>query len=110
MASNSGAKITRRSFVERCIGAAAVASTAVKPISHLHDSLSIASSTRADGVDQNPIRRRGTGLRALDAGRASAGLTLFAPLTGDGTVYLIDFQGRLERQGPMGGTSSESSS
>lgn len=46
-------------------------------------------------VDQNPIRRRGTGLRALDAARASAGFTLFAPLPGDGTVYLIDLNGKI---------------
>jgi hypothetical protein len=43
-------------------------------------------------VDQNPIRRRGTGLRALDEARASPGLTLFAPLGGK-TVYLIDLHG-----------------
>ncbi len=86
MGSNSGEKITRRNFAETCIGAAAVASTAVRSISYLPNALSIGSSTRAAGVDQNPIRRRGTGLRALDAGRTFPGLTLFAPLTGDGTV------------------------
>ncbi len=95
MASNSGAKITRRSFAETCIGAAAVASPAVRPISHLHDTLSIGSSPGAIGVEQNPIRRRGTGLRALDAGQACPGFTLFAPLTGDGTVYLVDLHGRV---------------
>jgi hypothetical protein len=46
-------------------------------------------------VDQNPIRRRGTGLRALDAGRASAGFTLFTPVSGDGTVYLVDLKGQV---------------
>jgi uncharacterized protein (UPF0248 family) len=48
----------------------------------------------ATPVDQNTIRRRGTGLRALDAARSSPGLTLFAPMTGVGTVYLIDVKGK----------------
>ncbi|MBZ5619593.1 MAG: aryl-sulfate sulfotransferase [Acidobacteriia bacterium] len=52
-------------------------------------------STPGTTVDQNPIRRRGTGLRALDAAKASAGLTLFAPMHGDGTVYLVDLNGTI---------------
>ncbi|MFE0099036.1 aryl-sulfate sulfotransferase [Streptomyces sp. NPDC059009] len=44
-------------------------------------------------VDQNQRRRRGTGLIALDPAAASPGYTLFAPLTGDGTVYLVDLHG-----------------
>ena len=52
-------------------------------------------------VDQNPIRRRGTGLRALDSARACAGLTLFAPMNGDGTVYLIDLNGKVVRDWRM---------
>src|SRR5450759_3566931 len=46
-------------------------------------------------IDQNTIRRRGVGLRALDTARTAAGLTLFAPMTGDGTVYLIDLNGKI---------------
>jgi outer membrane protein assembly factor BamB len=46
-------------------------------------------------VDQNTVRRRGVGLRGLDAARASAGLTLFAPMLGDGSVYLIDLLGKV---------------
>ncbi len=46
-------------------------------------------------IDQNPIRRRGTGLRGLDVARTSPGLTLFAPMTGDGTVYLMDLHGKV---------------
>lgn len=42
-------------------------------------------------VDQNAVRRRGVGLRAIDRSAASPGYTLFAPLTGRGAVYLIDF-------------------
>jgi hypothetical protein len=47
---------------------------------------------RAIAIDQNPIRRRGTGLRALDQARPSPGLTLFAPLGGT-AVHLIDLHG-----------------
>ena len=46
-------------------------------------------------IDQNTIRRRGVGLRGLDAARASAGMTLFTPMMGDGTVYLIDLRGKV---------------
>ncbi len=46
-------------------------------------------------VDQNTIRRRGTGLRALDHYRLFPGYTLFTPLTGQGKVYLIDLKGRI---------------
>jgi outer membrane protein assembly factor BamB len=46
-------------------------------------------------IDQNPVRRRGTGLRGLNLSKASAGYTLFAPNYGDGTVYLIDLHGEI---------------
>jgi Arylsulfotransferase (ASST) len=45
-------------------------------------------------VDQQTIRRRGTGLTAYDPALAYDGYTLFAPMFGDGTVYLIDMQGK----------------
>lgn len=44
-------------------------------------------------VDQQRIRRARTGLTAHDPARAFQGYTLFAPMFGDGTVYLIDMQG-----------------
>jgi hypothetical protein len=44
-------------------------------------------------VDQQKIRRAGTGLRAHDPALAAEGYTLFTPMFGDGTVYLIDMQG-----------------
>ncbi|HYB70146.1 MAG TPA: aryl-sulfate sulfotransferase [Candidatus Bathyarchaeia archaeon] len=44
-------------------------------------------------VDQQKIRRARTGLIAHDPDRAQPGYTLFAPMFGDGTVYLIDMQG-----------------
>ncbi|MER5888888.1 aryl-sulfate sulfotransferase [Streptomyces sp. NPDC001941] len=46
-------------------------------------------------VDQNQRRRRGTGLIALDPDAAFPGLTLFAPLTGAGEVYLVDLAGEV---------------
>ena len=49
-----------------------------------------AGTARIAAVDQNAIRRRSTGLRALDRDRASPGLTMFAPITGNGEVYLTD--------------------
>jgi len=45
-------------------------------------------------IDPNAIRRRGVGFRGYDAQRVFQGATLFAPMTGDGTVYLIDIQGK----------------
>ena len=54
-----------------------------------------AQSKPGTSIDQNPVRRRGVGLRGLNAARASAGLTLFAPMMGDGTVYLIDLNGQI---------------
>jgi hypothetical protein len=46
-------------------------------------------------IDQNPIRRRGTGLRAFDRSLACPGFTLFAPMNGNGTVYVIDLKGKV---------------
>ena len=70
-------------------------SAAVLPSSRAIAGQSGNRAEQAAMVDQNPIRRRGTGLRALDAARASAGFTLFAPSTGDGMVYLIDLNGKI---------------
>jgi hypothetical protein len=46
-------------------------------------------------VEQNKVKRSGVGLRACDRDRAFAGFTLFAPLGGNGTVYLIDLDGKV---------------
>lgn len=46
-------------------------------------------------VEQNKIKRSGIGPRACDRDRAFAGFTLFAPLSGNGTVYLIDLDGEV---------------
>jgi len=53
------------------------------------------SSTTQSPVQQNALRRRGTGLRALNRDKASPGYTLFAPLTGHGEVYLVDLDGEV---------------
>ncbi len=45
-------------------------------------------------MDQNTVRRRGTGIRAVDHSRTSPGLTLFTPMLGNGSVYLIDLNGK----------------
>jgi hypothetical protein len=47
----------------------------------------------AISVDQNTIRRRGTGLRAYNPEKAFKGYTLFTPLTGQGEVYLLNLEG-----------------
>ena len=53
------------------------------------------SESTTPGVDQNTLRRRGTGLRALDRTRAWEGHTLFTPIAGEGTVYLVDLDGEV---------------
>ena len=80
--------MTRREFAAGIAGAVCAASPSV-----------VAQTVPV--IDQNPIRRRGVGLRGLDAARASAGLTLFAPMLGDGTVYLIDLRGKIVHQWRM---------
>lgn len=92
MAKNSAAKITRRSFAGICMGAAAAGSAGLESISQIGGTQAASNSARTTAVDQNPIRRRGTGLRALDIDRASAGLTMFAS-AGERMVYLIDLHG-----------------
>jgi Arylsulfotransferase (ASST) len=82
--------ISRRDFGAICMGAAAAGT-----LSTASQTESIASLVRNRGVDQNPIRRRGTGLRGLDPARASPGFTLFSPMDGDGIVYLIDLAGNV---------------
>ncbi len=52
-------------------------------------------------VEQDKRKREGTGLRAIDPERACPGLTLFAPLTADATVYLIDLEGRIRHAWTM---------
>jgi hypothetical protein len=47
-------------------------------------------------IEQNTLKRRGVGVRALDAERASPGFILFTPhFVENRTVYLIDLQGNV---------------
>jgi len=92
MARNSAAKITRRSFAGICMGTAVAGSAGLKSLDQVGKSELVSCSTPIATVDQNPIRRRGTGLRALDMKRASPGFTMFAP-AGEQVVYLIDLHG-----------------
>src|SRR5260370_2273048 len=54
---------------------------------------SVREGMRMTTVDQQKIRRARTGLIAHDPALAQPGYTLFAPMSGDGTVYLIDMAG-----------------
>lgn len=92
MARNSAVKITRRGFAGIVVGTAAAASAGLISTNQIGGTLANNSPTPTTAVDQNPIRRRGTGLRALDVARASPGLTMFAPADGE-MVYLIDLHG-----------------
>jgi len=47
-------------------------------------------------VDQQRVRRTRTGLISSDPERAFPGLTLFTPMFGDGTVYLVDLRGEVQ--------------
>ncbi|MBD2249966.1 aryl-sulfate sulfotransferase [Nostoc parmelioides] len=49
-------------------------------------------------IDQNTIRRRGTGLRAYNPDKVFKGYTLFTPLTGNGEVYLLNLEGEVVHQ------------
>jgi hypothetical protein len=52
-------------------------------------------------VDQQKIRRLRTGLIAHDPALAQPGYTLFAPMFGDGTVYLVDMGGEVVHRWDM---------
>ncbi|MFD3934144.1 hypothetical protein ACFWSF_04210 [Streptomyces sp. NPDC058611] len=45
-------------------------------------------------IDQNTLRRRGTGLIAHDPGRSYGGYTLYTPITSAGEIHLVDIEGR----------------
>ena len=85
MAEDSRHNVSRRAFIATTVGARRAhwrsRRTNAQPV-----------ETSAPTVDQNPIRRRGVGLRGLDPARACPGLTLFAPAGGT-EVHLIDLHG-----------------
>jgi hypothetical protein len=59
-----------------------------------------ASAQTVPVIDQNPIRRRGVGLRGLDAARAHGGITLFAPMLRKDALIamLLQFQADRDHQ------------
>jgi outer membrane protein assembly factor BamB len=87
---DSRSRLSRRAFVASAVGVAAGTladrSAAGQPAG--------AAGAAGGAVDQNPIRRRGVGLRGLDEARACPGLTLFAP-AGGSDVYLVDLRGNV---------------
>lgn len=83
-------KITRRRFVKAAAALPCVGVELARPETAIGSSQPAAPST----VDQNPIRRRGVGLRGLDSARAHPGLTLFAP-AGLNQVHLVDLHGTI---------------
>src|ERR1051326_5296328 len=86
MSDRSRSKVSRRRFGASTMGAAvgAGALTSAHPQSP--------GSSPMNSIDQNPIRRRGVGLRGIDRARACPGLTLFAP-AGLTEVFLVDLDG-----------------
>ena len=101
MVNRPGSQISRRNFAGMCIGAAAAGASGFDSVSQVRGAQSSSSPIANAVIDQNPIRRRGTGFRALDASRASPGLTLFSPIEGDGMVYLIDLTGKIDHTWKM---------
>ena len=73
-------RISRRRFLGSAVGLAAGAQTIRGDGAARSAAGQAPQPATTTGVDQNPIRRRGVGLRGLDANRASAGSTLFAPM------------------------------
>jgi hypothetical protein len=49
-------------------------------------------------VDQNTLRRQGTGHMASAPAAASPGYTLFVPLTGTSQAYLVGLDGTVAHQ------------
>ena len=48
--------------------------------------------------DQITVRRRGTGTTLCDSARVMAGHTLYAPISGNGEVYLVNIHGGIAHQ------------
>ena len=97
MAKSSARRMTRRTFFGAAMGVVTAGVQVPSLSSRIPCAQSGTGSSGTTGVDQNPIRRRGTGLRAVDAARVSPGLTLFAAMLaeGTGTVYLINLKGEV---------------
>ena len=83
-------EVSRRGFLK--LGAMLPFEAAEKAPSRSADAQAPSSAPPVTTIDQNPIRRRGVGLRGIDPARACPGLTLFAPLMLN-QVHLIDLHG-----------------
>jgi outer membrane protein assembly factor BamB len=54
--------------------------------------------SQAVSTDQVTVRRRSTGLTAINRAKTAGGYTLFAPQTAGGAVYLVDIDGAVVHQ------------
>ena len=92
--------VSRRQFViglgaGLIMGGGGVAAYQTLKSAALASPASSSSKPASITIDPNTVRRRGVGFRGYDPQRASPGFTLFAPMTGEGMVYLIDIQGNV---------------
>jgi Arylsulfotransferase (ASST) len=89
-------RLSRRKLVQTSVGTTgATASLALLGAASSLSTLAQSSDSPARGpVDQNRVKRSGTGLRGYDPDRAWPGYTLFTPTASTNrTVYLIDMEG-----------------
>ena len=93
MATERRTGVSRRQFVLGLGAGLAVGGGAGAAIEKL--TVTGRAASHLSAIDPNTIRRRGIGFRGYDPKRAWPGLTLFAPITGGGMVYLIDLQGNV---------------
>src|SRR5579872_764210 len=92
MTGNSKRKITRRGFAGAGAKVLTLGTTAFSaPFAVAAQSSD--TSNQSTAVDQNSIRRRGVGFRALNPTKASPGFTLYAHV--GGSAYLIDLSGKI---------------
>src|SRR5436189_1394815 len=83
-------KVSRRRFVKAAAALPCVGAGLARPDNAT--AITQPPAAAPPTMDQNPIRRRGVGLRGIDRARAWPGLTLFAP-AGLTETFLIDLQG-----------------
>jgi len=84
--------VSRRDFVKLAASLPCAGAALAPPGTAVGSAQSPAQSPAPPAIDQNPIRRRGVGLRGIDPARACPGLTLFAP-AGLTETFLIDLHG-----------------
>jgi len=83
--------ISRREVIQRAAASGGMLVASMHPAAAEQSAAVPASS-----MEPTTVKRRGTGLRGHDPGRAFAGFTLFSPLPSTNrTVYLIDMAGNV---------------